>query len=244
MLFHVIIIVRIGNEKAVLTVIINYIQSGERMVQFKDLANKIGEREVREVIFAKGETIKVFEPDKEDIKKIFDLQEKFIDTENPERLQLTGGDVVELFSILTDIEGLDDLTNEEVQMVVDNPSLALLQAQHVIEGIVTEVYKMVILSVKNQILETDLNLETAKTSNEVMERTLGLAQREGVSKEYAEKVEKAKAKILEFKKLQDEEPKEEMNKSEEIVIPTKQIDKHANVLAQFQNTFGEVQDEE
>lgn len=213
------------------------------MVQFKDLANKKGkERDVREVIFAKEETIKVFEPDKEDIEKIFALQEKFIDEENPQRLKLSGEDIINLFSMLTDIEGLDNITDEEVEDVINNPSIALLNAQHVIEGIVTEVYKMVILSVKNQILETDLRVESAKTSNELMERTLDLAKRDGTTKEHAKKVEKAKEKLAKLQDLRDEEAVEETE--EEVVekdIP--QIGKHANVLAQYRNTFGDSEED-
>lgn len=208
------------------------------MVQFKDLANKKGEREVREVIFAKGETIKVFEPDKEDIEKIFALQEKFIDEQNPQRLKLTGEDIIDLFSMLTDIEGLEDLTDEEVEEVIDNPSIALLNAQHVIEGIVTEVYKMVILSVKNQILETDLRLESAKTSKELMERTLDLAHRDGTTKEYAQKVEDAKGKLAKLQKLKEEtETEEENSDSEKPQKGTSAIGKHANVLSQYQSAF-------
>lgn len=240
-----IISVRVGVYLALHNQLNTYV-SGERMVQFKDLANKAENRKVRELIFANGETVKVFEPSQEDIKKIFDLQEKFINEDNPERLSLTSNDVIYLFSLLTDIEGLEDLTDEDIQEVTDNPSMALLQAQNVIEGIVIEVYKMVILSVKNRILETDLNLEQAKTTQEVMERTLGLAQRDGKTKEYADKVEKAKAKVLEFRKSQeikwdeDEEPADEKETPQNV----KPIEKHANQLASFRQTFGETSEED
>ena len=208
------------------------------MVQFKDLINKQNDRDVREVVFAKGETIKVFEPAKDDIEKIYSLQESFIDENNPQRLVLTGKDVIGLFEMLTDIQGLEDLTEEEINEVIENPSMALIQTQHIIEGIVTEVYKMVILSIKNRILETDLNLETAKTSNELMERTLGLAQRDGTSKEYADKVEKAKAKIIQLQNKQDEVSVETVTSE-----PVEQIGKHDSILNQYTSTFGEVEDE-
>ena len=208
------------------------------MVQFKDLINKQNDRDVREFVFAKGETIKVFEPAKDDIEKIYSLQESFIDENNPQRLVLTGKDVIGLFEMLTDIQGLEDLTEEEINEVIENPSMALIQTQHIIEGIVTEVYKMVILSIKNRILETDLNLETAKTSNELMERTLGLAQRDGTSKEYADKVEKAKAKIIQLQSKQDEVVVETVTSE-----PVEQIGKHDSILNQYTSTFGEVEDE-
>lgn len=228
------------------------------MVQFKNLISDPDNRRVRERIFIDGETIKVFEPSKEEINKIFDMQEKFIDKKNPNRLSLSGKDVVDLFKLLTDIEGINDLTDEEIDKVIENPSMALINAQHAIEGIVTEVYKMVILSMKNRMLETDLRMISAQTSQEVMERTLDLAKKDGKSKEYADKVEKAKAKVLEFKKAQDESGKDisleavkNSEKAREASVealnaapkPFKQIEKHSNVLSQFRDTFGETKED-
>lgn len=215
------------------------------MVKFKDLSNGSQEnRGVREVIFANGDTITVFEPDKQDIDKVFALQEKYIDEENPEKLSLTGKDIIELFGILTDVEGLDELTEEEVNEVIDNPSIALLQAQNVIEGIVTEVYKMVILSLKNHILETELNMESARTTSEIMEKTLKLAQRNGQSKEYAKKVEKAKKKVVSLQQKQKENEEKEATEEQPVEKKeVKQIDNHSTVLGQFRNVFGDTEDE-
>lgn len=209
------------------------------MVLLKDLANRKGNREVREVIFAKDETITVYEPDKENIEEIFALQERFINGDNPERLQLSGRDVVNLFAMLTDIGGLDDLTDEEIDDIIDNPSMALIQVQKVIEGIVIEVYKMVVLSIQNEVLLSDVKLETARSQNELLERTKLMAQRDGKNKEYADKIDKAKAKVLELQKMEQAPEKTEEQKP----VETKQISKHATVLSQYQNTFGDVEDE-
>lgn len=217
------------------------------MVQLKDLANRKGNREVREVIFVKDETITVYEPDKDNIEEIFALQERFIDGENPERLQLTGRDVVGLFSMLTDIKGLNDLSDDEIEDIVNNPSMALIQVQKVIEGIVIEVYKMVILSIQNEVLLADIKMETAKSQSELLERTKVLAQRDGKTKKYADNIDKAKAKVLQLQKLEQEQEVVEEVAEETAVVEkpnnVKQIGKHANVLAQYQNTFGEVEDE-
>lgn len=213
------------------------------MVYFKDLANKKGEREIRELVFAKGETIKVFEPDMDDIEKILEIQERFIDSENPENINLDGEEVIELFKILTDIKGLDDLTEEEIEEVIDNPSIALLNTQNVVEGIVTEIYKMVILSIKNRILETDLNIQSAKTSDELMERTLDMARRDNTAKEHAKKVDEAAEKVAKLHAAREEAEGEATKSTEETdkkpAEPTKQIGKHANVLAQYRQSFGE-----
>lgn len=218
------------------------------MVQFKDLANTKGKRKIREIIFAEGETIRVFEPDEDDIRKIVEMQEDFMNEENPERLQLGGREVIKMFSMFTDIEGFDDLTDEEIEHVTNNPSIALFQAQHAIEGIVTEVYKMVILSMKNRILETDLRLESSKVSKEVLERQLRLTEKDGTNPELVAKIDEARKKLAEVQSQHDEarglESEEEEKSEPKPKVETKQIGKHDNVLAMYRSTFGEPEETE
>lgn len=202
------------------------------MVKFKDLANDKKNRKIRELVFIGGETIKVFEPSESDVEAIIALQEKFVGGANEEdgsvTLAVTGYDLIRvLFPLLTDVEGIDELTDEDVAFVVENPSLAFLQANHVIEGIVTEVYKTTILAAKNRLLETDFRIESSKANSEILERTLGLAEKENKTApilkkiaDAADKLEQAVAKDL----AQDNTPK---------------INPHNGALKRFEGIFGE-----
>lgn len=209
------------------------------MVQFIDLMNKKENRQVREIVFIKGETIRVFEPSKDDIDAIIALQGEFIKEleDGGSKISITGEQIIKtLFPLLTDVSGMDELSNEEIDEVIQNPSLALLQASHAIEGIVTEVYKMTILSARNRLLESDLALEDARTTNEMLVKILGLAEREGKTKQMVDNIKKA-SEGLELAKEKALATKDSQVK--EFASNVTHIDKNANTLSKFKQTFGE-----
>ena len=137
---------------------------------------------------------------------------------------------------------MEKLSKEEIAEIVDNPSLALTQASHVIEGIVTEVYKMTILSARNRILETDFRMESVRTTSEIVEKALGLANRDGKTGQLLDKIKTATEKV--------ESPKDvrEKRDNQSVLTPpvdkikvdnTPKLSKHSTTLAQFKNTFSE-----
>ena len=214
------------------------------MVQFSDLMNHKKNRQVREVVFVKGESIHIYEPSKEDVEVIVSLQEKFSKSDKDKtQVSITGEDlVIILFPLLTNIEGMDKLSKEEVYEIVENPSLALTQASHVIEGIVTEVYKMTILSARNRILETDFRMESVRTTSEIVEKALGLANRDGKTGQLLDKIKTATEKVESLKDVR------EKRDNQSVLTPpvdkikvdnTPKLSKHSTTLAQFKNTFSE-----
>lgn len=210
------------------------------MVQFKNLANSSikEDRKIREQIFVAGETVTIYEPNKEDIDVIIDLQGDFVGGDDEEKIDVSGSNVVRvLFPLLTNIEGMEDLTDEEVEEIVENPTIALIQAQHVIEAIVIEVYKMVILSARKSLLEQDFQMETYKTSSEVIERTLGIAAKNNETSGAIQKIERAQSKFDKAAKL-SVVPDEEQSDTEDV----KNIGQHANEVAKFRAVFGESED--
>lgn len=209
------------------------------MVQFIDLMNKKENRQVREIVFIKGETIRVFEPSKDDIDAIIALQGEFIKEleDGGSKVSITGEQIIKtLFPLLTDVSGMDGLSEEEIDEVIQNPSLALLQASHAIEGIVTEVYKMTILSARNRLLESDLALEDARTTNEMLVKILGLAEREGKTKQMVDNIKKA-SEGLELAKEKALATKDSQVK--EFASNVTHIDKNANTLSKFKQAFEE-----
>ena len=214
------------------------------MVQFRDLMNNKKNRQVREVVFVKGESIHIYEPSKEDVEIIVGLQERFAQSDKDKtKISVTGEDLVSiLFPLLTNVEGMDKLSKEEIAEIVDNPSLALTQASHVIEGIVTEVYKMTILSARNRILETDFRMESVRTTSEIVEKALGLANRDGKTGQLLDKIKTATEKVESLKDVR------EKRDNQSVLTPpvdkikvdnTPKLSKHSTTLAQFKNTFSE-----
>ncbi len=214
------------------------------MVQFSELMNHKKNRQVREVVFVKGESIHIYEPSKEDVEIIVGLQERFAKSDKDKtKIAVTGEDLVSiLFPLLTNVEGMEKLSKEEIAEIVDNPSLALTQASHVIEGIVTEVYKMTILSARNRILETDFRMESVRTTSEIVEKALGLANRDGKTGQLLDKIKTATEKVESLKDVR------EKRDNQSVLTPpvdkikvdnTPKLSKHSTTLAQFKNTFSE-----
>ena len=214
------------------------------MVQFSELMNHKKNRQVREVVFVKGESIHIYEPSKEDVEIIVGLQERFAKSDKDKtKIAVTGEDLVSiLFPLLTNVEGMEKLSKEEIAEIVDNPSLALTQASHVIEGIVTEVYKMTILSARNRILETDFRMESVRTTSEIVEKALGLANRDGKTGQLLDKIKTATEKVVSLKDVR------EKRDNQSVLTPpvdkikvdnTPKLSKHSTTLAQFKNTFSE-----
>ena len=99
-------------------------------------------RKIRDVVMSSGSTVNIFEPTLEEIDEILNLQDEWVSDEG---MSISGADVVKvLFPMLTDLEGIDEMTESEVQEVIDNPSNAFIQIQYHIETIITEVYKTAI----------------------------------------------------------------------------------------------------
>lgn len=210
------------------------------MVQFIELMNKKENREVREVAFVKGETIRVYEPSLDDINAIIDMQGDFVKEleDGNAKISIQGESLIKrLFPLLTDIQGIENLTDEEIMEVADNPSIAMLQASHAIEGIVTEVYKMTVLSARNRLLESDLALEDARMTNEMLTKMMGLAERDRKTKEKMDKIKNI-SEDIEKMKSEKVEP-EEANISTGQVSNVTRIDKNANILASFKQAFDE-----
>lgn len=179
-------------------------------VNIKDLKN--GGR-VRETITYQGEVIKVFEPSKEVIEEIFRMQEKFMNDEDISEIEISGKDMILLFSKLTDIEGLDDLSDEELQSIIDDPTPAFLMVQHAVEGIATEIYKMVILSAKNRLMEQDFNVKASGVMNDMFAQATAFASQ---NKDYAEKMKKIQSATEKV-----EEAKKQAKSSNVTKMPTK-----------------------
>ena len=192
-------------------------------------------RKIRDVVMSSGSTVNIFEPTLEEIDEILILQDEWVSDEG---MNISGADVVKvLFPMLTDLEGIDKMTESDVQEVIDNPSNAFIQIQYHIETIITEVYKTAILKARKEILEKDLEVESYKVSEEVFDRTLSLAAKNNGTKEVFDKLQNAEEEFKQAEenekitKLEDYKAQEEESKST--------LDEAQIKLAQFKEAFAD-----
>lgn len=223
------------------------------MVQFLDLMNKHEDRKVRDIVEYKGEFIRVFEPSKLDIDKIIDMQSDFVKTYNDEtdkekkELDISGQQLVrDFFPMLTDIEGMEDLTDEELNEVVENPSVKLLMVSHIIEGIVTDVYKMTILSARNRILEADFKMEDARMASEMLAKIMGMAEQQPQQQKVINKVKNSQMALKKAKEKEKEAELESLiseanDKAQENsnTLSSETISSHEAILSQFKKSFND-----
>ena len=192
-------------------------------------------RKIRDVVMSSGSTVNIFEPTLEEIDDILKLQDEWVSDEG---MNISGADVVKvLFPMLTDLEGIDEMTESDVQEVIDNPSNAFIQIQYHIETIITEVYKTAILKARKEILEKDLEVENYKVSEEVFDRTLSLAAKNNGTKEVFDKLQEAEE---EFKQAEENEKitkLEDYKKQEKESEST--LDEAQIKLAQFKEAFAD-----
>ena len=192
-------------------------------------------RKIRDVVMSSGSTVNIFEPTLEEIDEILNLQDEWVSDEG---MNISGADVVKvLFPMLTDLEGIDEMTESDVQEVIDNPSNAFIQIQHHIETIIIEVYKTAILKARKEILEKDLEVENYKVSEEVFDRTLSLAAKNNGTKEVFDKLQEAEE---EFKQAEENE---KITKLEDYKNQEKEsgstLDEAQIKLAQFKEAFAD-----
>lgn len=192
-------------------------------------------RKIRDVVMSSGSTVNIFEPTLEEIDEILNLQDEWVSDEG---MNISGADVVKvLFPMLTDLEGIDEMTESDVQEVIDNPSNAFIQIQYHIETIITEVYKTAILKARKEILEKDLEVENYKVSEEVFDRTLSLAAKNNGTKEVFDKLQNAEEQFNqaeEAEKITKLEDYKNQEKESESTLDEAQIK-----LAQFKEAFAD-----
>lgn len=192
-------------------------------------------RKIRDVVMSSGSTVNIFEPTLEEIDEILKLQDEWVSDEG---MNISGADVVKvLFPMLTDLEGIDEMTESDVQEVIDNPTNAFIQIQYHIETIITEVYKTAILKARKEILEKDLEVENYKVSEEVFDRTLSLAAKNNGTKEVFDKLQEAEEEFKQAEEAEKITKLEDYKKQEKESEST--LDEAQIKLAQFKEAFAD-----
>ena len=100
------------------------------VVLLSQLKNDPEQRTIRAVIPTKNEQIIVYEPTKQDVSDILDLKDMLAEFNNgmaTGELEVSGQTIMrELIPMLNNMEIDEGMSDEEMQNIIDNPSLPLL----------------------------------------------------------------------------------------------------------------------
>lgn len=209
-------------------------------VHFRKLKNDQENRSVRAVIMNGSEHINVYEPSLKDVKDIIDAQEGWVSVEDG--VNISDEDVLKkLIPMLTDIEGMEDMTDEEIMDVANNPSVSFLSVQSEIQSIIIEIYRHIVVLSRRQLQDADFELETMLTQKESFDRTMSMAAKYGKDKDLPAKLQKALDDMTEaYNNLDDSDTKEVLEKYMESnvggsIFPVKEDESKAKAKAKANN---------
>ncbi|GAB6253574.1 hypothetical protein BCSAG_48920 [Bacillus cereus] len=177
------------------------------------------ERKIREYVKSPQGMIEIYEPTMKDADAILDLQRG----ENPnfansQTLRLSGKIVLKvLFPMLTNIS-VEGMSDEELDEAIENPSIHFLLAQKYVSQIVSEVNKLYVEHIKDEIAKADSLISQTELIDSIPAMILEQAKRDPELADIAEKVMYSKGKLDE--KLTQVESKIESVQSEITVTAT------------------------
>lgn len=144
------------------------VRKRSQLVNFKTLRNDPVHRNVAEVIKTGNDTITVFEPSIDDVNEMVEVIPIFNESVRESgELDISGSLIMrKLVPMLTDLQGMEDLSDDEIDDIVNNPTVALMQLNHVLENIIVGVYKTVILSYKSKLEMNDFEVASQEVGNQ------------------------------------------------------------------------------
>lgn len=138
---------------------------------------------IREIIDGTTGPITIFEPSQSDIDRIMQMNDvvssfnaKPADDEEGAALDVHAETILkELIPLLTDIEIEDDMTEGEMQKIIENPTIDLLNVTEVLSGIVTQVYTFMLLRYRNLMDMEDMAERSEDTKDATMDHYVSAA---------------------------------------------------------------------
>lgn len=223
-------------------------------VQAKNLISRKGNRAIRKSVFtSNGDSIIIYEPTREDIAKIMEMQERWVQNQTADGLEFEPDQyqvIRELFPLLTDIEGLKELTDEEIQELDENPNILFMQAAQVVQQIIAEVFSLIVLNYDKSIAESEAIIATNNSVLNTIQNTVIQASieagdptlfdkiNEEVEKEYQKgSLESLRSELAQTEK--DLEAEVEAEKKMITVAPQDRKVDHIAKLAEFRKAFEE-----
>lgn len=219
-------------------------------VQAKNLISRKGNRAIRKSVFtSNGDSIIIYEPTREDVAKIMEMQERWVQNQTADGLEFEPDQyqvIRELFPLLTDIEGLEDLTDEEIQELDENPNILFMQAAQVVQQIIAEVFSLIVLNYDKSIAESEAIIATNNSVLNTIQNTVIQASIEAgdptlfdkINEEVEKEYEKGSLESLRSELAQTEKDLEAEKKIITVAPQDKKVD-HIAKLAEFRKAFEE-----
>ena len=219
-------------------------------VQAKNLISRKGNRAIRKSVFtSNGDSIIIYEPTREDIAKIMEMQERWVQNQTADGLEFEPDQyqvIRELFPLLTDIEGLEDLTDEEIQELDENPNILFMQDAQVVQQIIAEVFSLIVLNYDKSIAESEAIIATNNSVLNTIQNTVIQASIEAgdptlfdkINEEVEKEYEKGSLESLRSELAQTEKDLEAEKKIITVAPQDKKVD-HIAKLAEFRKAFEE-----
>lgn len=219
-------------------------------VQAKNLISRKGNRAIRKSVFtSNGDSIIIYEPTREDIAKIMEMQERWVQNQTADGLEFEPDQyqvIRELFPLLTDIEGLEELTDEEIQELDENPNILFMQAAQVVQQIIAEVFSLIVLNYDKSIAESEAIIATNNSVLNTIQNTVIQASIEAgdptlfnkINEEVEKEYQKGSLESLRSELAQTEKDLEAEKKMITVAPQDKKVD-HIAKLAEFRKAFEE-----
>lgn len=166
-------------------------------INIKDL-RVTGEKEViRESIQTPQGAIEIYEPTMEQITEIVKLGIEGDEEQAFEegRVQYDADMLINfIFPMITNIS-LEGLSKEELQKVIEEPSIHLIMAQQVVEGIIHESMKLYALRMMSELKSAESNMAQVELLNTIPQYVLEVARSEGKSSELVDNYKEVSDKV-------------------------------------------------
>jgi hypothetical protein len=154
-----------------------------------------GERKVREYINTPNGKIEIYEPTLKDADAIIELQREEGFDFGQDTVRFNEMMVLKrLFPLLTNIETAD-LSDEELNKIIENPSIHLLIAQNYVAQIVSEVNKLYAERIKTEIASAESLIAQSELISSIPSMIVEQAKRNSDLAELVQKVEEKTAEL-------------------------------------------------
>ncbi|MEH7207620.1 hypothetical protein V7094_15480 [Priestia megaterium] len=193
-------------------------------INISGLTTPKDQRKVREYINTPQGAIEIYEPTLEDVNAIIDIQrESGFDfnsqfVEFDENVLLT-----KIFPLLSNIE-TGDLSAEELQKIVDNPSIHLMIAQNLIAQIISEANKLFAENLKAELASAETALAQSDLVNSIPHIINEHAKRDDDIREALEEINSVTDEVLNLLDDEDEPEQEQTEVKEDDELPVDQRD--------------------
>ncbi|QRV11480.1 hypothetical protein JR311_19960 (plasmid) [Bacillus velezensis] len=186
---------------------------------------KVQEKQIRELINTPQGTIEIYEPSINDVERIIEIYRGNGFNIEDNVATFDGVQVLkEFFPLLTNIE-FGDITDEEIQEIVENPSVHFLITQQVTAQIVAESIKLYSQRVKTELMKSDSMMAQMELLEAIPSLIVDQAKKDSKVSELLDNVVKVEGELKEAIDRQSENEKEEASLNSDSISSESEVNK-------------------